>query len=299
LQLLADKVAIVTGAGRGVGRAEALALAEQGAKVVVNDLGVSLKGEAGDTPVAEIVAREIREAGGQAAANRSDISTQDGVESLLGAASSRFGGLDILVNNAGLLRDKSLLKMSQEDWDLVQKVHGKGMFLCTSAAGRLMKEQGRGGVIINTTSVSGLAGMFGQANYGFAKAGTYAFTKIAAMELARYNIRVHAVAPNAITRMTQELPGLAGVSSEALTPEATARLVVYLASDLAEELTGRVVALQGGIQGSQAFEFKMNASPGFFFEHGLPSEEEIADNLESILFNTPDLEASQVLAIKS
>ncbi len=298
MQLLEGKVAIVTGAGRGVGRAEAMALAAHGASVVVNDLGVLLDGGGGDDSVAGAVAREIVEAGGKAVADNSDITDLDQVDSLVWTAVSKFGGLDILVNNAGLLRDKSLLNMSEKDWDLVQKVHGKGMFLCTRAAARIMKPQGRGGVIINTTSVSGMAGMFGQANYGFAKAGTYAFTKIAALELARYGIRVNAVSPNAITRMTSGLPGMADIPADTMTPDATALLVVYLASDLAKDLSGRVIGLQGGSAGSKAFEFKMTASRGYAKESGLPAVQELADNIEGILLDTPDLVASELLMIK-
>ncbi len=298
MKLLEGKVAIVTGAGRGVGRAEAMALAAQGASVVVNDLGVALDGAAGEVLVADEVVDEIVGAGGKAVANNSDITTLEGVDALIWDAVSKFGGLDILVNNAGVLRDKTLLNMSEDDWDLVQKVHGKGMFLCTRAAGRVMKSGAKGGVIINTTSVSGMAGLFGQANYAFAKAGTYAFTKLAAMELARYGIRVHAVSPNAITRMTTSITGMSDIPEDILSPQATAPLVVYLASDLAKDLTGRVIGLHGGSAGSKAFEFKMKASQGYIKENGLPGVEEIADNIDAILFGEPDLVVTEVLGIK-
>ena len=212
--LLDGKVAIVTGSGRGVGKAEVLYLAKEGAKVVVNDLGGSVDGTGAEAMVADEVVKEVKEAGGEAAANYSDISSIEGVDSLIWTALTRFGRLDIMVNNAGILRDKTLLNMGEDDWDLVQKVHSKGSFLCTRAAGRVMKPQGQGGVIINTTSMSGLIGNFGQANYGHAKSGIYGFTKIAAMELGRYGIRVHAVCPNAYTRMTASLPGMKNITED-------------------------------------------------------------------------------------
>ena len=181
--LLDGKVAIITGAGRGVGKAEAMAMVAEGAKVVINDLGGSMDGIGGASMVADEVVGEIKAAGGQAAANYSDVGTLEGVDNMIWTALNKFGRLDIMVHNAGILRDRTLLNMDETDWDLVQKVHAKGSFLCTRAAGRVMKAQGEGGVIMNTTSMSGLIGNFGQSNYSFAKAGMYGFTKTAAMEL--------------------------------------------------------------------------------------------------------------------
>jgi len=238
--LLDGKVVIVTGAGRGLGRSEALALAKEGAKVIVNDLGGSLHGSGAEAMVADEVVAEIKEAGGAAAANYSDIGTLDGADSLIWTALSKFGKIDGLVNNAGIIRDKTLLNMTEDDWDVVQKVHAKGTFLCTRAAVRAMRT-GDGGSIINTTSMSGLAGNFGQINYGLAKAGVYGFTKIAAMELGRYGIRVNAVCPNAYTRMTADLPGMKDIPEDLISPDAMAPLVVYLISDLSKEINGRGV----------------------------------------------------------
>ncbi|MFC1895715.1 SDR family NAD(P)-dependent oxidoreductase, partial [Thermodesulfobacteriota bacterium] len=233
--LLDGKVAIVTGAGRGVGRAEALLL--EGAKVVVNDLGGAVDGTGKDTSVAGQVANEIKEAGGEAAANNGDISDLDGVDSLIWMALTKFGRLDIMINNAGILRDRTVVNMSEMDWDLVMKVHAKGTFLCTRAAARAMKAQGQGGAIVNTTSISGLAGNFGQANYGAAKCAIYAFTKISAIELARYGIRVNCVGPSGFTRMISSIPGAEPRDPEVSSVEPTARLAVFLVSPLAKDLS--------------------------------------------------------------
>ena len=283
--LLDGKVAIVTGAGRGVGRAEALALAKEGAKVVINDLGGA--GDGGR--VADLVVKEIKDMGGQAAADYSDVGTLEGVDNLVWRAVGKFGRLDIMVHNAGILRDKTLLNMTEGDWDQVQKVHAKGAFLCTRAAGRVMKAQGDGGVIVNTSSMSGLLGNFGQANYALAKAGVYGFTKTAAMELGRYGIRVHAVVPNAYTRMTADLPALKGVTEEMLDPAAMAPLVVFFASDLSKDLTGRVILAHGGTMGVKVTEFKMGMAEGYNKKDGLPTAEDIADNIDRVLVPDPDL----------
>lgn len=288
--LLDGKVAIVTGSGRGVGKAEVLYLAREGAKVVVNDLGGSVDGTGAETMVADEVVKEIKEAGGEAAANYSDISTVEGVDTLIWTALTRFGRLDVMVNNAGILRDKTLLNMGEDDWDLVQKVHSKGSFLCTRAAGRVMKTQGQGGVIINTTSMSGLIGNFGQSNYGHAKSGIYGFTKVAAMELGRYGIRVHAVCPNAYTRMTSSLPGMKNITEDMISPEAMAPLVTYLASDLSKGITGRVLAINGGSIGTKTWEFKMTMAGGFVKKEGIPNVDEIARNIDKVLCSEEDLD---------
>ena len=293
--LLDGKVAVITGAGRGVGRSEALYMAKEGAKVVVNDLGTSMDGAGTQGMVADEVVQEIKDSGGSAAANYSDIGTLDGADALIWTALLKFGRIDIMVNNAGILRDKTLLNMGEEDWDLVQKVHSKGTFLCTRAAGRAMKAQGQGGVILNTTSMSGLMGNYGQGNYGHAKSGIYGFTKIAAMELGRYGIRVHALCPNAYTRMTSSLPGMKNVTEEMLSPESMAPLTVYLASDLSKDLNGRVLGIHGGTIGSKVYEFKMTMSEGFSKKKGLPSVEEIADNIEKVLLPQPDLDMMTVM----
>lgn len=293
--LLDGKVAIITGSGRGVGRAEALALAKEGAKVVINDLGGGLDGKGERAMVADQVVAEITAMGGQAASDYSDVGNLEGVDSMIWKALSKFGRLDIMVHNAGILRDKSILNMEEEDWDLVQKVHAKGTFLCTRAAGRVMRTQGQGGVIMNTTSMSGLMGNFGQANYSFAKAGMYGFTKTTAAELGRYGIRVHAICPNAYTRMTANLPGLKGVTEEMLDPATMAPLVVFLASDLAKNLNGRVLLAHGGTIGVKVAEFKLAMAKGFNQKGGIPTAQDIADHITQVLIPDPDLEMTAAL----
>jgi NAD(P)-dependent dehydrogenase (short-subunit alcohol dehydrogenase family) len=288
--LLEGKVAIVTGSGRGVGRAEARAMAREGAKVVINDLGGGPDGTGSRSMVADEAVKEIKDAGGQAASDYSDVGTLDGVDAMIWTALSKFGRLDIMVHNAGILRDKTILNMGEADWDLVQKVHAKGTFLCTRAAGRVMRQQGQGGVIMNTSSMSGLIGNFGQSNYSFAKAGIYGFTKTAAAELGRYGIRVHAIVPNAYTRMTADLPALKGITEEMLDPAAMAPLVVFLASDLAKGLNGRVLLAHGGTVGVKVAEFKMKMAQGFNQKDSVPTAQQIADNIDKVLFPEPDLE---------
>jgi NAD(P)-dependent dehydrogenase (short-subunit alcohol dehydrogenase family) len=288
--LLEGKIAIITGAGRGIGRAEALAMVKEGAKVVINDLGGALDGTGKQAMVADEVVNEVVAVGGLAVADYSDVGTLEGVDNMIWKALSKFGRLDIMVNNAGILRDKMLLNMEENDWDLVQKVHSKGTFLCTRAAGRIMRAQGQGGVILNTTSMSGLIGNAGQANYSFAKAGMYGFTKTVAAELGRYGIRVHAICPNAYTRMTASLPGLKGVTEEMLNPATVAPLAVFLASDLSKNLTGRVILAHGGTIGVKVAEFKMTLSNGFNKKDGLPTPQDIADNIDRVMISEPDLE---------
>jgi NAD(P)-dependent dehydrogenase (short-subunit alcohol dehydrogenase family) len=288
--LLEGKIAIITGAGRGIGRAEALAMVKEGAKVVINDLGGALDGTGKQAMVADEVVNEVVAMGGQAVADYSDVGTLEGVDNMIWKALSKFGRLDIMVNNAGILRDKMLLNMEENDWDLVQKVHAKGTFLCTRAAGRIMRAQGQGGVILNTTSMSGLIGNAGQANYSFAKAGMYGFTKTVAAELGRYGIRIHAICPNAYTRMTASLPGLKGVTEEMLNPATVAPLAVFLASDLSKNLTGRVILAHGGTIGVKVAEFKMTLSKGFNKKDGLPTPQDIADNIDRVMISEPDLE---------
>jgi NAD(P)-dependent dehydrogenase (short-subunit alcohol dehydrogenase family) len=247
MKLCEGRVAIVTGAGRGVGRAYALMLAEQGAKVVVNDLGGSASGEGADLTPAQEVVNEIKAAGGEAIVDGSDVSDWSQSEAMIRSAIDTFGGLDILINNAGILRDRMMVNMTEDDWDSVIKVHLKGTFApCHHAANywRLESKAGRqrDARIINTSSGSGLFGNIGQANYGAAKAGIASFTIIIARELSRIGVTANAIAPRAQTRMTE---GLREVSGELLLrrdPEWVAALVTWLSSPAAKDVTGRVFA---------------------------------------------------------
>ena len=247
MALLGGKVAVITGAGGGIGRAHALAFARQGARVVVNDVGGARDGTGGDRQMAEAVVEEIRAGGGEAVADHSDVSEPDGARTLIARARSAFGGLDVLVNNAGILRDKTLRKMTVEQWDAVIKVHLRGTFLCTQAAATSMVDRNQGGRIINTTSVSGLMGNFGQANYAAAKAGIYGLTMTAAIELKKHGITVNALAPVALTRMTEDLPMMAAMpnASELLSADHVAPAALFLASELAGDITGAVLAVEG------------------------------------------------------
>ncbi|HSB19404.1 MAG TPA: SDR family NAD(P)-dependent oxidoreductase [Anaeromyxobacteraceae bacterium] len=267
--LLEGKVAVVTGAGGGIGREEALALARAGARVVVNDLGGDRHGGGKGSQLADAVVEEIQAAGGEAAASHDSVATREGADAIVWTAMSRFGQVDVLVNNAGILRDRTLLNMSEDDFDRVLAVHLRGTFLCTQAAARAMKARGRGGRIINTTSLSGLLGNFGQANYASAKAGIYGLTRVASIELARSGITANAVAPVALTRMTSDLAMMKGVSAEQMGPQFVAPAVVFLASPLAAEITGQVV----GVEGGRIFLYRMETTPGAQREHPWTPEE--------------------------
>jgi NAD(P)-dependent dehydrogenase (short-subunit alcohol dehydrogenase family) len=206
------RVAIVTGAGRGVGREEALLLAREGAKVVVNDLGASGAGEGADATPAQQVVNEIIAAGGEAVANTDDISDADGAQGLIDTAVNTFGGLDVLVNNAGILRDRMLINMTEDDWDSIMKVHLRGHFLTSRAAARYWRNESKEGrtrqaAIVNTSSTSGLFGNVGQSNYGAAKTGIASFTTIINDELSRYGVRANSISPAARTRLTMSVPG--------------------------------------------------------------------------------------------
>ena len=246
------RIAIVTGAGRGIGREHALSLARQGAKVVVNDLGGSIDGSGGDLSPAAQVVEEIVGMGGEAVANGDDISSWEGAQRLINTAVETFGDLHAVVNNAGILRDRMLTNMTEEEWDAVIKVHLKGTFGPARWAAAYWREQVKGGKtvsgrIINTTSVSGIYGNAGQTNYGAAKAGIAAFTVIAALELARYGVTVNAVAPVALTRMTEGLGSAPETDEERemRSPRWIAPIVTWLASTESEGVTGRVFEASG------------------------------------------------------
>ena len=247
-----DRVCIVTGAGRGIGREHALMLAAEGAKVVVNDIGGAMDGSGHSTGPAHDVVAEIEAAGGQAVVNGDDISTWDGSQRLVQQAIDTFGTLDVVINNAGILRDRMLANMTEAEWDAVIAVHLKGTFGPSRHAAAYWREKVKAGEtvdgrIINTSSPSGIYGNVGQTNYGAAKAGIAAFTVIASMELARYGVTVNAVAPAALTRMTENLGmGQADdLTKEMMAPRWIAPIVTWLASSESADVTGRVFDVTG------------------------------------------------------
>jgi NAD(P)-dependent dehydrogenase (short-subunit alcohol dehydrogenase family) len=250
------RVAIVTGAGRGLGRAHALEFARQGACVVVNDIGTSREGSGSSPAVAGQVVTEIEDLGGKAVANADDIADWDGAARLVGAALDAFGRLDILVNNAGFLRDRMLVSMGEDEWDAVMRVHLKGHFCPLRHAAAYWREQHKQGSpvdarVINTSSGAGLAGSVAQGNYSAAKAGIAALTQVAAAELGRYGVTVNAIAPAARTRMTEQVMPDAMRAPEqgfdAMDPANVSPLVVWLASPEARQVTGRVFEVEGGV----------------------------------------------------
>jgi NAD(P)-dependent dehydrogenase (short-subunit alcohol dehydrogenase family) len=277
--LLDGKVAIVTGAGGGIGRAHARLLARSGAKVVVNDLGGPRDGSGKDTGPAHEVVQEVQREGGTATANTDDVATAEGAAAIVKAAVDAYGRVDILVNNAGILRDKSFLKMDEGMWDAVVAVHLKGTFLCSQVFAKQVVTQGGGARIVNTTSVSGMLGNFGQANYSAAKAGIYGLTRTMSIELQKHRITVNAIAPIAKTRMTEDLPMFQGVDT--LTPEHIAPAALFLASDLCGDRTGHVLA----VAGARVYAFKVVETPGRFKEtdNGVWTAQEIADAWDGIV----------------
>src|SRR5580704_1949667 len=255
---LDGRVAVITGAGRGIGREHALLFAAEGAKVVVNDLGGSVDGSGDDRTAAQQVVDEITAAGGDAIANGDDVTDWEGGKRLIDAAIEAYGDLHVLVNNAGILRDRVLVNMTEDEWDSVIHVHLKGHFVPTRWAAAYWREQSKAGskvsaAVINTSSTSGLLGNPGQSNYGAAKAGIAAFTVIAAQELSRYGVRVNAIAPAARTRMTESTPGLSDIVQAPTDPGVfdswdaanVSPLVAYLGTEGCP-LTGRVFFVQGG-----------------------------------------------------
>jgi len=278
MRLLDGKSAVITGAGHGIGRATALLFAREGARVVVNDVGGSRAGDGGEHAAADAVVAEIRAAGGEAVASYDSVTTPEGARAIVATAVNAFGRIDALVNNAGILRDKTLLKLELANWNAVLDVHLTGTFLCMQAAAERMKEQG-GGRIVNTTSVSGLLGNFGQANYAAAKAGIYGLTRTGSIELQRYGISVNAVAPIAKTRMTEDLPMFAKIA-DTLSPEHVAPAHLFLASDRCGERTGIVLA----VAGARMSVYKVVESAGRFKESdgGVWTADEIAEHFDAI-----------------
>ena len=278
--LLDGKVAIITGAGGGLGEAYAKLFAKEGAAVVVNDLGGPRDGSGADTSAAQKVVNDIVAAGGRAVANGDDVSTMQGGENILKTALDNFGQVDILVCNAGILRDKSFANTSEQDWDLVVKVHLKGTYCCTMPVWKWLKDNGKPGTIIMTSSTSGLYGNFGQSNYGAAKAGIYGFMRVLSIEGRKYGIRVMGLAPGAFTRMTSDLPGFRDKEPDAMAlPENIAPGVLYMASDLAADHTGKVL----GVSSRGVREIKMVQTDGF--QPGRPyTAQDVAEHAAEVFF---------------
>ncbi|MCZ6571327.1 MAG: SDR family NAD(P)-dependent oxidoreductase [Deltaproteobacteria bacterium] len=277
--LLDGKVAIVTGAGGGLGREHALLLAQEGAAIVVNDLGGARDGTGAGSAMADQVVDEIKLAGGEAVANYESVTSVEGGEKILKTALDAFDQVDILINNAGILRDKTLSKMEESEWDSVVAVHLKGTYCVTRPVFKHMKERGAGGVIVNTSSTSGLVGNFGQTNYGAAKAGIAGFTRCLALEGKKYNIRVWGLAPVAVTRMTEDLAGMGNEESRAaMSPARVSPAVLYMVSDLSKDKTGRFLFAGG----KRVAEIKIVMSDGLRKGEGDISAQDIAQNEDKV-----------------
>jgi len=277
--LLDGRVAVITGSGRGIGREFALCMAREGAKVVVNDVGVSLDGRGSEEDPAASVCREIEALGGQAGPNYDSVTDFEAAGRIVQTAVDAFGTVDILVNNAGIVRDRTLVKMDEEDFDAVIAVHLKGSFNCARHAAPLMKDQGYGR-IINITSSAGLRGNFGQTNYGAAKAGLMGMTFIWALELGRYGITVNAVAPAGATRMTAALFERAGTAPPPeQDPALNAPLVAFLASERAGHVNGQIL-------GRTDYAFTLFQHPkqiAFMWRDGGWTPELVAENFDQML----------------
>ena len=248
--MLKGKVAVVTGAARGVGREIAILMAKQGARVVVNDYGGSEVGTGSDRKPADEVVEEIRRAGGEAVANYESVASMAGGQSIIKSAMDAFSRVDIVVNNAGILRDRMIFNMSEEEWDAVINTHLKGTFAVTRAAAPIMREQ-KWGRFINMTSTSGLIGNVGQANYAAAKLGIFGLTKVTALDMARYNVTANCISPFAWTRMIGTIPTETETQKarvekiKKLSPAHIAPVAAFLASDAAKDVTGQVFGVRG------------------------------------------------------
>jgi NAD(P)-dependent dehydrogenase (short-subunit alcohol dehydrogenase family) len=285
--LLDGKVAIVTGAGGGLGREHALALAKEGAAIVVNDLGGARDGTGGGSAMADQVVAEIKAAGGEAVANCDSVASVEGGQNILKTAVDTFEKVDVLVNNAGILRDKSFANTTEDMWDIVISVHLKGTYCVTHAVYNHMKQRGEGGVIINTSSTSGLNGNFGQSNYGAAKAGIAGMTRCLAIEGKKYGIRVFILAPVALTRLTDDLPIFQDEKFKAqMDPALVTPLVTYLSSDLSKEFSGTTFFVGGG----RIAEMKVVTHTGVTKTEngGLWTPQEIADKMVAGEILLPD-----------
>lgn len=270
------RVAVITGAGGGLGRTYALELARRGARVVVNDLGGSVDGTGTSTSAADVVVEEITGAGGEAVANYDSVSTEEGGASIVQTAVDAFGTVDIVVNNAGILRDRSFSNMEMAEVEAVLDVHLKGAFYVTHPAFQIMKERGYGRLVF-TSSAAGLFGNFGQANYGAAKMGLVGLSNVLAIEGAKYNIKSNAIAPIALTRMTEEILTPLGLA-EMVDPEQVTPSVVYLCSE-ANEHTGEVFTVGGGRYG----RIFVGTNRGWFAGKGMaPTPEELASHMDEV-----------------
>ena len=281
--LMAGKVVVVTGAGGGIGRDIALALAKSGARVVVNDIGASVSGEGNDAGPAQKVVDEIKALGGEAVANTDSVSDARGGARIVTSALDTFGRIDGVVNNAGILRDRFFHKMSDDEFDAVIKVHLYGSYYVSRAAATHFKEQ-NSGVFVHMTSTSGLIGNFGQANYSAAKLGIVALSKSIALDMQRYNVRSNCIAPFAWSRMTDSIPAATPEQKarvdklQRMTPEKNAPLAVYLASDAAREVTGQVFAarhhelfLMSQSRPLRSVHSEHGWTPESIAEHGMPA----------------------------
>ena len=250
---LNNKVAIITGAGRGIGKEICLYLAKEGAKIVVNDLGGDRDGSGGGK-IADEVVNEINDLGSEAVANYDSVGTVEGGKNIFNSAMDAFGQADILVNNAGILRDRTLYNMEESDWDVIMEVHLKGHYNCTRPLVRYIRDTNRSDCrIINMSSVSGLFGNFGQVNYGAAKEGIAGFTRSLALEVAKYKCTVNTISPGAATRLTIDLIEAAGIKYDendwTQGPEQIAPVVAWLCTDAAKDITSQIIHSQGGILG--------------------------------------------------
>ncbi|MGE0307011.1 MAG: SDR family oxidoreductase [Acidimicrobiia bacterium] len=270
-----DRVAVVTGAGGGLGRAYALLLASRGAQVVINDLGGSVSGEGANVSAAQKVVDEITAFGGVAVADGHSVATADGGEAIVQTALDAFGRLDIVVNNAGILRDKSILNTTPEDFDAVIAVHLRGAFCVSRPAFAVMKKQSYGR-IVNTTSPAGLYGNFGQTNYSSAKLGLIGMAKTIAVEGAKYNIKANCISPSAYTRMTE---GILDAMADFVTPDRVAPVVAYLCHE-SNQLSGEVLTTMGG----HVTKAWIAETQGWFGD--TPTLEDIAANIDQICDET-------------
>ncbi len=283
--LLDGKVALITGAGGGLGEAYAKLFAREGAAVVVNDLGGPRDGSGADVSMAQKVVDAIKAEGSRAIANGADISTMAGGQAVFDDAIKHFGRADILVNNAGILIDQTFAKATEAAWDKVLKVHLKGTFCVTQPVFRWMRENG-GGVIVNTSSTSGLIGNFGQINYGAAKGGIWGLSNVLAIEGRKYNIRVWTLAPGALTRMTADLPRYIENPGAALGPDSIAPAVLYMVSELSGDQTGKVLGVSGprGVR-----EMRMMEKPGWKPPHQGWKAQDIVEHAKEIFFSEEEI----------